>query len=50
MVMFNQHSRKYHDPRCTWAQRCTQNCVSIPLPEAIRRGGKPCKVCGGGGN
>jgi hypothetical protein len=49
MVMFNQHALKFHDPNCVWAHKCTRNCVSIPLSEAIRRGGVPCKVCGGGG-
>jgi len=47
MVMFNTNTFKYHKPSCEWAQRCTRNCIYIPLSEAIRRGGIPCKVCGG---
>lgn len=46
-VMFNVKSLKYHNPTCEWAQRCTRNCIAIPRSEAIRRGGIPCKVCGG---
>ena len=47
IVIFNTQTLKYHDPSCTWARRCTRNCVAIPLSEAQRRGGMPCKVCGG---
>jgi hypothetical protein len=47
-VMFNTLSRKYHDPTCVWAMRCTRHCVAVPLSEAKRRGGVPCKACGGG--
>ena len=49
MVMFNQHSLKFHDPNCVHAQECTRHCIAISLSEAIKRGGVPCKVCGGGG-
>jgi len=48
MVMFNQHSLTFHDPNCVWARKCTRNCISVPLSEAIKQGGVPCKVCGGG--
>ena len=48
MVIFNQHSLKFHDPNCVWALKCTRNCISVPLSEAIKQGGVPCKVCGGG--
>jgi hypothetical protein len=47
MVVLNLHTLKYHDPSCIWAHRCTQHCIVVPLAEAIRRGGLPCKVCGG---
>jgi hypothetical protein len=47
MVVFNAQTHKYHDPSCTWARRCTRHCKTLPLSEAIRRGGVPCKVCGG---
>jgi len=47
IVAFNTKSRKYHCLECTWAKKCTVNCVNVPKSEAIRRGGVPCKVCGG---
>jgi len=46
-VAFNVQTRKYHCLTCRWAIRCTRNCVEIELAEARRRGGIPCKVCGG---
>jgi hypothetical protein len=46
-VSFNTKTHKYHKPSCTWAKRCTRNCVSVPKSEAESRGGVPCKVCGG---
>jgi hypothetical protein len=46
-VIFNTKTHKYHSVNCKWAIRCTKNCISLPLSEAIRRGGVPCKVCGG---
>ena len=49
MVMFNRHSLKFHDPNCVRAQGCTRNCILVPLSEAIKQGGVPCKVCRGGG-
>jgi len=48
LVIFNQHSLTFHDPNCVWAHGCTRNCISVLLPEAIKQGGAPCKVCGGG--
>ena len=47
MVMFNTKTLKYHKPSCRWAIKCTVNCIKIDKKEAIRRGGIPCKVCGG---
>lgn len=46
-VAFNTKSLKYHKLSCKWARRCTRNCITITLGDAIRRGGVPCKVCGG---
>lgn len=46
-VIFNTKTKKYHAPNCRWARRCTRNCISLPLSQAIKRGGVPCKVCGG---
>lgn len=46
-VAFNTNSHKYHCPSCVWAQKCTRNCITTTLSEAIKRGGIACKVCGG---
>ncbi len=46
-VVFNTKTKKYHTITCQWAKKCTVNCVKIEKKEAIRQGGKPCKVCGG---
>ncbi len=46
-VAFNVESHKYHCVDCRHAIACTKNCVIIPLSEAKKRGGIPCKVCGG---
>lgn len=47
IVAFNTKTNKYHYIGCKWAKKCTQNCIKIDKKEAIRRGGIPCKVCGG---
>ena len=47
MVAFNTKTLKYHCLKCQWAVKCTQNCITIKKSEAIKRGGVPCKVCGG---
>jgi len=46
-VVFNVKTHKYHSTRCEWALKCTKNCIKIDKKEAIKRGGVPCKVCGG---
>lgn len=46
-VMFNTKTLIYHDPNCRWAKACTVNCISVDRSEAIHRGARPCKVCGG---
>lgn len=46
-VYFNLQNKKYHCLTCEWAIKCTKNCVELDLSEAKRRGGIPCKVCGG---
>lgn len=47
MVMYNTKTGKYHSLGCRWAKQCTVNCIKIEKKQAIRRGGIPCKVCGG---
>ena len=49
-VVFNTETLIYHRPSCRWALRCMRYCVSsVTLSEARNRGGRACKVCGGGG-
>jgi hypothetical protein len=48
IVTFNTQSLKFHHPNCAHARQCTVNCINIPRSEALRRGGVPCKHCGGG--
>jgi hypothetical protein len=47
-VAFNTSNNKFHALTCTWAERCTVHCINITRREAHKRGGIPCKVCGGG--
>jgi hypothetical protein len=47
IVAFNVETHKYHCLECRWAIACTKNCINLPVSEAKRRGGVPCKVCGG---
>ena len=46
-VVFNTNSLIYHSPNCKWAKKCTKNCIVTTKADAIKRGGRPCKVCGG---
>lgn len=47
MVIYNLKTYKYHSVHCKWAEKCNKNCIKIDKKEAVRRGGIPCKVCGG---
>jgi len=46
-VTFNTKTLKFHCSACTWAKKCTSNCIQIQKSEALRRGGVACKICGG---
>jgi len=46
-IIYNTETGKYHAPTCRWAAQCSDNCISISLKVALRRGGIPCKVCYG---
>lgn len=46
-VIYNTKTGKIHVAGCQWAKKCTVNCVKLERKEAIKRGGVPCKVCGG---
>jgi hypothetical protein len=46
-VIFNTKTYIYHNLYCEWARKCTKSCVKIDHTLAQRRGGIPCKVCGG---
>lgn len=48
IVAFNTSNSKFHALTCMWAERCTVHCINITRREAHKRGGIPCKVCGGG--
>jgi hypothetical protein len=48
IVAFNTRSMKFHHPDCDAAKACTVNCIFVSRSEALRRGGTPCKHCGGG--
>lgn len=47
-VVYNTNTGKFHAVWCRYASKCTKNCISIDKKEAEKRGGIPCKVCGGG--
>lgn len=47
LVMYNTQTKKIHSLDCRWALKCTVNCIKIERAAAIKRGGIPCKVCGG---
>ncbi len=46
-VFFNTKTHKFHNFSCQWAAKCTKNCIKIERQQAVKRGGVPCKVCGG---
>ncbi len=46
-VAFNTKTYKFHKLYCQWAKKCTVNCITIEKREVVKRGGIPCKVCGG---
>jgi hypothetical protein len=46
-VAFNTSTRKVHKLWCRAAQRCTVNCIIVKREKAYKRGGVPCKICGG---
>lgn len=44
-VAYNVNRKIYHATDCEWARKCTKNCIVIDHTDAIRRGGRACKVC-----
>ena len=46
-VYYNTKTKKYHALGCRHAKSCDVNCVKIDKKEAKKRGGIPCKTCGG---
>jgi len=44
-VSFNVKTLKIHNSNCRYFN--CKACIKIDRKEAIKRGGKPCKVCGG---
>ncbi len=45
-VIYNPNSKIYHNEYCHSAKIC-KVCIKIEKKEAIRRGGRVCKRCGG---
>ena len=45
-VVYNPNSKIYHNIYCHSAKIC-KVCIKIDKKEAIRRGGRACKRCGG---
>lgn len=46
-VVMNTKTYIYHHPSCTWAKKCTKNCIKTTKDKAKSQGARPCKVCGG---
>lgn len=46
-VILSLVTGKYHCAACDHARRCGAECETIDVAEAVRRGAKPCPVCGG---
>lgn len=46
-VTYNHKSGIYHKHSCKSAIKCTKNCLKIEKKDAIKNGGRPCKICGG---
>lgn len=46
-VVFNVETKKIHSINCPSAKKCTKSCIKIDRKDAIKRGGVPCKTCGG---
>lgn len=44
-VSFNVNSHKIHNSSCRY-YNC-KNCVKMERQKALKKGAKPCKVCGG---
>lgn len=45
-VVFNPNSKIYHKTTCQSAKIC-KVCIKIEKQDAVKRGGRPCKKCGG---
>lgn len=47
-VVLDVKTRKYHCPACELVRKCAgPDCETMDIAEAIRRGAKPCELCGG---
>lgn len=44
-VSFNVKSHKYHNSSCRYFN--CKSCIKMKRQQAIKKGGVPCKVCGG---
>lgn len=46
-VVLNIKTLLYHCPACDLVSHCGSDCTVLDLADAVRRGGKPCRACGG---
>lgn len=46
-VILNSKTRKFHCPVCDLVRHCGPDCATVDLSEAVRRGARPCEICGG---
>ncbi len=47
VVIMNTESLIYHHPSCSRVESCTKNCIKTTRDEAVARGARACRVCGG---
>lgn len=47
MVVMNLKTRTIHKIGCRQAQICGDSCIKLRRSEAVKKGGRRCKICGG---
>lgn len=46
-VVLNIKTLIYHCPACELVRHCGADCATVDISEALRRGARACKICGG---
>jgi len=46
-VILNVKTRTFHCTACDVVRHCGTDCTTVDLVEAVRRGARPCEICGG---